>query len=259
MRSKNLEEKLTHYYTRYYRDDCCLPDYEARVRWRLNEEDLDRERMVKLQKTFGFDLRGKKHFIVGAGTGGLAIVLRRDYAGEVWGVEPSPEELEIIKLKCRETGINPDNFRAEYGEKLSDPDNQYDFVLCITVLEHVQNVEQCLKEMIRITKPGGKVYINTPNYAYPYEGHYKVNLPTWSKTLSRWWLKAQGKSDRFLRTVNLFSAKDLDKILLRQKNITWQRVYEPLSLSGGPWGLLLNYLKFKRGVYPTQEIIITKQ
>lgn len=256
--NQDLEKKLIAYYTHYYRDECGLPDFATRVQQRLHEEDKDLERMRRLEKLLGCNLYGKKHFIVGTGTGGLAVVLHHYFQGEVHGIEPSAPEMEIIKLKCQENGLHPDYFKAEYGEKISEPSNAYDFVFCITVLEHVSNVRKCLEEMIRITKPEGKIYINTPNYAYPYEGHYKIHLPTWSKLLSRWWLRALGKPDAFLRTVNLFSDRDLNKILAHQKNIAWLRIYEPLSISGGLWGWWLNYLKFKKGIYPTQDIIITK-
>ncbi len=256
--NKILEEKLVAYYTHYYKEECCLPDYTQRVQNRLKEEDQDHERLLKLEKWLDWDFHHKKHFIVGAGTAGLAVVLYQRYQAEVFGIEPSAPEMEIIKLKAAEYGFPPENFKQEFGEQLSAPSNTFDFIYCITVLEHVQNVEKCLQEMIRIVKPGGKVYINTPNYAYPYEGHYKINLPTWSKWLSRWWLKALGKSDQFLKTINLFSASDLDRLLQKQKGIVWQRIYEPLSLSSGSWGRLLNFLKFKMNIYPTQNIVITK-
>lgn len=256
--NKNLEEKLINYYTHYYRDECCLTDYTQRVQNRLQEENNDHEKLVKLEKWLGWDLHNKKHFIVGAGTAGLAVALYQHCQGEVFGIEPSVAEMEIIKLKCQEYGLPAENFKQEWGENLSAPSDTFDFVFCITVLEHVQNVEKCLQEMIRITKPGGRIYINTPNYAYPYEGHYKINLPTWSKLLSRWWLKAVGKSDQFLKTVNLFSANDLDRLLQKQAGIVWQRIYEKLEPSGGSWGPLLNYLKFKRNIYPGQNIVITK-
>lgn len=256
--NKNLEEKLIKYYTKYYRDDCSLSDYKERTGWRLHEETVELGRMQRIEKTLELDLKKKKHFIVGAGTGGLAIVLYQEFQSEVYGIEPSPEELEIIQLKCQEAGINPQNFKAEHGEKLSAPDNSFDFVHCITVLEHVQNVNQCINEMIRVVKPGGKIYINTPNYAYSYEGHYKTHLPTFSKTLSGLILRLSGRSDKFLKTINFLTAQDLDKVLFKKSNIAWQRIYEPLSKSGGNVGWWLNYLKFKRGIYPTQEIIITK-
>lgn len=256
--NKILEEKLIAYYTHYYRDECCLSDYAQRVQNRLTEENNDFERLIKLEKWLGWNFYHKKHFIVGAGTAGLAVVLHQRYQGKVFGIEPSSSEMAIIKLKCQEYGLPLENFKQEFGEQLSAPSNSFDFVYCITVLEHVQDVEKCLAEMIRITKPGGKIYINTPNYAYPYEGHYKIYLPTWSKFLSRWWLRTMGKSDQFLKTINLFSANDLDRLLQKQAGIIWQRIYEPLELSGGFWGPLLNYLKFERNIYPGQNIVITK-
>ncbi len=40
-------------------------------------------------------------------------------------------------------------------EDIKSKNNYYDLVVCINVLDHVQNAEQCLKEIIRVTKRGG--------------------------------------------------------------------------------------------------------
>lgn len=254
-----LKEKLTAYYTRYYRDLCCLPDYKIRTENRLNEEEMDRERMRRIEKLFNLDLKNKKQFILGAGTGGLAVTLHRDYQSAVFGIEPNSEELSIVHLKCQEHGMDAVNFRQEFGENILDPDNTYDFVHCITVLEHVQNVSKCLDEMIRIVKPNGKIYINTPNYSYPYEGHYKINMPTFMpKFINYLWLAAKQKSWQFLRTINFLTEKEVNQILFEKRGISWQRVYLPLIKEGGMRGIILNYFKFKKGIYPGQEILITK-
>jgi predicted SAM-dependent methyltransferase len=39
--------------------------------------------------------------------------------------------------------------------KIPLEDNQYDVIFCNHVMEHVENDEQCLKELLRIMKPGG--------------------------------------------------------------------------------------------------------
>ncbi len=40
-------------------------------------------------------------------------------------------------------------------EDIKSKNNYYDLVVCINVLDHVQNAELCLKEMIRVIKKGG--------------------------------------------------------------------------------------------------------
>ena len=57
--------------------------------------------------------------------------------------------------------------------------------------------------------------IETPNYLFPEEQHYKVMIfpPKISKRLARLNLKAIGKYTDFFESLNFFSAHDIDKIM----------------------------------------------
>ena len=53
-------------------------------------------------------------------------------------------------------------------------DNSIDAIICSSVLEHVADPNQATKEMSRILKPGGKLFVYVPSI-YPYHarrGHY---------------------------------------------------------------------------------------
>lgn len=59
--------------------------------------------------------------------------------------------------------------------KLPFDDNSVDAIICIAVLEHVENPIQACKEMHRVLKPGGYCFSYIP-FIYPYhalEGYYK--------------------------------------------------------------------------------------
>jgi ubiquinone/menaquinone biosynthesis C-methylase UbiE len=45
-------------------------------------------------------------------------------------------------------------------ENLTYQDNYFDIVHCLNALDHTRNAEKAVKEMIRICKPGGWVYIH---------------------------------------------------------------------------------------------------
>lgn len=258
--NKALREKMIAYYTKYYRDDCSLPDWQKRVEARLEEEKLDSERMKDLQALLHLSFYNQKQCIVGAGTAGLALVLKRTYHCDVYGVEPSEEEFSIIEERCREEGINPEHFKKERGEKMSFPDNEFDVVHCITVLEHVQSIEQCIHEMLRVVKPGGYIYIDTPNYAFPYEAHYKIVFPTFlPKFFGYVYLRLLGKSPQFLKTVNFITPRTIDTLLAKRDDVVWMRLYRPQRSATGRFARILNYLKFKRFIYANQEIIIQKR
>lgn len=257
--NKELEKKIFDYYLNYYKNICSLKNPEKRATFRLKEEENEKKRLDRLEKELNLSLDNLKHFIVGAGTGGLAIALKEKYNCQVFGLEPDEKALEIIKEKCFSSNISPENFKKEYCEKISSPNNYFDIVHCYTVLEHVEDINKSLDEMIRIVKPGGKIYLNTPNYSYPYEGHYKIPFPTFlPKIFGYFYLFLLGKSPQFLKTINFITEKKLDAVLEKKDNISFIRIKEIPSKSNGKIAWLLNFLKFKIGINPNQEIIITK-
>lgn len=53
-------------------------------------------------------------------------------------------------------------------------DNTQDAVICIAVLEHVENPHQAMKEIYRVLKPGGYLFLYVPFlfYYHPMKGYY---------------------------------------------------------------------------------------
>ena len=41
-------------------------------------------------------------------------------------------------------------------------ENQFDFIICYHILEHIENDAQAMNELLRVLKPGGKAIIQTP-------------------------------------------------------------------------------------------------
>lgn len=263
---EDLQEKIIAYYERYYRS-CGLGDFKERTRRRLKEEQRDEGIAKFIQTVTNFRFApGQKHLNVGAGTGGMSMVLKKNYNCDVYGVEPSQVELEIIHQKCKVLGIPPENFKLEGAEEMSFPDNTFDFVHCYTVLEHVQDVERSILEMMRVTKPGGYIHIKTPNYNFPYEGHYKMVAPTFlPKIFTKLWFAALGKPTKFLNNINFLRPHQLNTFLDRQ-GWTWYRIYQgeekaPLykvRVLRSVANSIQHFFRRKLFIYPQQELIIRK-
>jgi 2-polyprenyl-6-hydroxyphenyl methylase/3-demethylubiquinone-9 3-methyltransferase len=49
------------------------------------------------------------------------------------------------------------------GEALNLPDNSFDVVVCVDVLEHVSDVQRVLAEVARVLRPGGLLLFDTIN------------------------------------------------------------------------------------------------
>ena len=99
------------------------------------------------------------------------------------------------------------------GEHLPFPDNSYDLVLSHEVLEHVQDDQATINEIVRVLKPGGRLILFCPNRGYPFEthGHYWKGEYHFGNTplinyLPRAW------RDRLAPHVNVYTRRDLMKL-----------------------------------------------
>jgi methionine biosynthesis protein MetW len=92
---------------------------------------------------------------VGCGNGVLLEDLRENGCVAM-GVELNPDNVSIAKVK---------GFEVFCGslEDARYQDNTFDVVIVNHVLEHVPSPIKTMKEIWRILKPGGKVFIQTPN------------------------------------------------------------------------------------------------
>lgn len=196
-----LEQRLYDYYVRYYRDTLGLPEWDALARARTHEEDDEQLRVNRLEDLIG-PLRGRSVLSVGCGTGGFAVTAAKRGA-RVVGIDPDEPAVVIARDKAGRAGLTPKQFQVGVAERLPYPDTSFDVVHCYTVLEHVADVDQSMREMLRVAKSSGIVYVHSPNYLHAYEGHYKLFWPPLlPKPLGRWYLRSRGRPTAFLDTLN---------------------------------------------------------
>jgi SAM-dependent methyltransferase len=53
--------------------------------------------------------------------------------------------------------------KADLNRKIGLPDDSYDVVVSVEVLEHLEDQFQFIREVLRVAKPGGLVVLTTPN------------------------------------------------------------------------------------------------
>lgn len=61
-------------------------------------------------------------------------------------------------------------------DKLPFKNNRFDLILCLAVIEHVENVDNFMEQAFRVLKPGGLFYLSTPNFKFCFKNFY--NDPT---------------------------------------------------------------------------------
>jgi ubiquinone/menaquinone biosynthesis C-methylase UbiE len=65
---------------------------------------------------------------------------------------------DYFHARYNETPLFP--IEVQNMEKLTYPDNFFDIVHCVNALDHTGHAEDAVKELIRVCKPGGWVYID---------------------------------------------------------------------------------------------------
>jgi SAM-dependent methyltransferase len=111
---------------------------------------------------------------VGCGTGALAERLAA--AGyEMTGVDPSDGMLEILRRRCPAV-----NAVVASGAELPFAPDSFDLVLTVATMHHIATpgaVRRTLAEMVRVSRPGGRILIWDHNPRNPYWGSLMARVP----------------------------------------------------------------------------------
>jgi SAM-dependent methyltransferase len=107
------------------------------------------------------DLRGRRALDVGCGTGRWAAALAERYGCKVWGVDRSPEMIEVARARVPE-GVG---LRVGAAEQLEFKDGWFERVLMSLVLQLVDR-PKAFGEILRVLRPKGVFALVTFDYAH---------------------------------------------------------------------------------------------
>ena len=156
--------------------------------------------------SFGFDKGWRRkgiHFLrpyspkqildIATGTGDLAIAMQKQlHAETIIGADISEGMMEVGRQKVKEAGLQ-DHVLFEYQDctALTFADNTFDAVTAAFGVRNFEDIEKGLREMYRVTKPGGHLMIlelSTPE-SFPmkqlYQLYSKVVIPTVGRFVSK--------------------------------------------------------------------------
>lgn len=115
------------------------------------------------------------------------------------------------------------------GESLPFEDETFDIVYSVSVLEHVQDIKQCVTEALRVVKPGGVVVMSVPTYNSFKEDHYNILwLPYLlkSKRLAKWYVRTIYKrSDWFIDELNFITPRLFKKLARQTPQLKGMKLY----------------------------------
>jgi demethylmenaquinone methyltransferase/2-methoxy-6-polyprenyl-1,4-benzoquinol methylase len=100
--------------------------------------------------------QGSKIVDVASGTGDLAKIIskKNDNQNNIFCVEPNKGMLEVGEKKLNH--LKNVKWYLSSAEKLPFKDNTFDFYTISYGIRNVTNINQCLKEALRVLKPGGR-------------------------------------------------------------------------------------------------------
>lgn len=149
------------------------------ARYKLNEAGLIfgasatqgglnvQRRLAAFREMYQFD--GQLAADLGCGRAPYTYELARHFA-RVIGVDILPEN--IAAARKRATSAPGDvEFECASLESIPMRTDSVDAAFLIEVLDHVPSVAACLKETLRVLRPGGKCYVSVPNLMFPFETH----------------------------------------------------------------------------------------
>ena len=127
---------------------------------------------------------------VATGTGDLAIALKKGTQAKVTGLDISAGMLEVGREKIAKKALNIDMVLGD-GENLPFENNSFDAVTVAFGVRNFENLEQGLKDINRVIKPGGQIVVlefSQPEkvpFKQLYNFYFKNILPGIGKLVSK--------------------------------------------------------------------------
>ena len=152
------------------------------------------------------DVEGRTVLEAGAGRGGFALWLAANGAPRcLIASDFSPGGLRMAVEASRELP-SPVGWPAADVAQLPFRDDSFDTVTCCETIEHVLDPPRAARELARVLKPGGRLYLTTPSYLNAtglYRGWLRLNgrrydeggQPVAHFTMlprTAWWLRRAG-------------------------------------------------------------------
>jgi len=133
----------------------------------LNLQDYDLRRYQKVAHL----LNEKKGVLLDVGCGkGIFEYCNKSNGYDIYGFDNNKDNIITARRL-----FNKQRYKvSDANKKFPYEDKTFDIVVCIGLLEHIENPHNVLKECLRVLKPSGVGIINTPN-AYHYDLAYCIN------------------------------------------------------------------------------------
>lgn len=137
-------------------------DHDDRHWWYRGRRRVLRAQLARIRLP-----EGARILDAGCGSGRTLDELAR--VGSACGVDISPAAVAAARLRGHA------DVRVASVEALPFPDDRFDLVTCLDVVEHTDDDRAVLAELLRVTAPGGRLVLTVPAYPALWSSHDVVN------------------------------------------------------------------------------------
>ncbi len=99
---------------------------------------------------------------IGCGAAGLTGILARKFSAVI-AMDADLDRMVLAEKHCSELGLHNVALVCGFAESIPLITEAVDFTSCIEVLEHATSQPQLISEIWRVLRPGGGLYLTTPN------------------------------------------------------------------------------------------------
>ncbi len=157
------KNQLKHEIKKYWNKASCGTEFIKQQKFSKEYfEDIENFRYKIEPEIFSFAqfsrFHGKKVLEVGVGAGTDFTQWVRSGA-IAYGIDLTQEAIENATQRLSLQGLKAQELKVSDAETLPYPDNFFDLVYSWGVIHHSPDMEKCIKEIVRVSKPGGQIKI----------------------------------------------------------------------------------------------------
>lgn len=217
----------------HYKNDSCK---EIDVMSLFANQDFIVQELEKLFEFYNLQLKGNI-LDIGCSMGGFLYSLYNTNKFDfVAGIDIDATAIDMAKEYKVINNISDDKVFVDIGSiyKLPFEDKKFDFVIMKDIGEHLENkknLEFAIKELKRILKDDGHIFIETPNYIFPLEVHLKIPILPFvaTKMTTKFMAKLFNKDSDFVNHLNFTTPKMFEKIF-KKNDLEYNNAYEEYKL-----------------------------
>lgn len=181
----------------------------------LNRQDFRIQEMVQVLPPA---LMGSPRRLLDLGSGPGIFTLRMCGLGhDAYGIDLDEKKIALAHAHVREASM-PREWASRVsvadGGKLPFESGTFELVASYHVLEHVSDLRSVLYEAVRVTKPGGYLHLQAPDYRFSYDTHYMMPWPRMMPLAQATaWTQAMGRPAGGIGTIYRVTMPEVAAIL----------------------------------------------